>query len=286
MRNYTQAPLPFQGQKRRFLKEFKAALNQFSPTATYVDLFGGSGLLSHTVKQHYPHAKVIYNDFDGYSARLENVDNTNAIIADLRKITADLPDSKRVPDDYKKQILDRINAEEGFVDCITISSSLLFSMKYVTEKENFAKETLYNNVKQSNYKVDGYLDGVDRVKKDYRELFNEYQGKENVVFLLDPPYLSTDVSTYSKADYWKLTDYLNVLKCLNATNYFYFTSNKSQIVELCDWMETNGNYQNPFAGSTTKTVSGTVNYSSSYQDIMIFKTQNNEQVSQNLKENP
>lgn len=29
MKNYTQAPLPFQGQKRRFLKDFKVALNSF-----------------------------------------------------------------------------------------------------------------------------------------------------------------------------------------------------------------------------------------------------------------
>ena len=48
MKNYTQAPLPFQGQKRRFLNDFKKALHYFPTDATYVDLFGGSGLLSHT----------------------------------------------------------------------------------------------------------------------------------------------------------------------------------------------------------------------------------------------
>ena len=79
--------------------------------------------------------------------------------------------------------------------------------------------------------VDGYLDGVNRVKKDYRDLFAEYKNVPNVVFLLDPPYLSTDVSTYNKADYWKLADYLNVLKCIENSAYFYFTSNKSQIIE-------------------------------------------------------
>ena len=51
MKKYTQAPLPFQGQKRRFLKPFKTALESFPADAVYVDLFGGSGLLSHTVKQ-------------------------------------------------------------------------------------------------------------------------------------------------------------------------------------------------------------------------------------------
>ena len=33
MNNYVQAPLPFQGQKRRFLKPFKEALKDFSPSA-------------------------------------------------------------------------------------------------------------------------------------------------------------------------------------------------------------------------------------------------------------
>ncbi len=81
--NYVQAPLPFQGQKRRFLKPFKTALEGFPPDAIYVDLFGGSGLLSHTVKQMFPDAKVIYNDFDSYSHRIENVDKTNELLADI-----------------------------------------------------------------------------------------------------------------------------------------------------------------------------------------------------------
>ena len=73
MKIYNQAPLPFQGQKRRFLKSFKEALKSFPSDAVYVDLFGGSGLLSHTVKSVYPEAKVIYNDFDNYSERLKNI---------------------------------------------------------------------------------------------------------------------------------------------------------------------------------------------------------------------
>lgn len=274
MKNYTTAPLPFQGQKRRFLKEFKTALNEFSPTATYVDLFGGSGFLSHTVKQHYPDANVIYNDYDGYTNRLQNVDNTNTIIKDLRDILKDIPDGQKVTDDYKDQVLSRIKSEAGFVDCITLSSSLLFSMNYVTEPAQFEKQTLYNNVKQKDYTVTGYLEGVQRVRADYRRLFEEYKNASDVVFLLDPPYLSTDVSTYNKADYWKLSDYLNVLKCIEDTAYFYFTSNKSQITELCEWMETNGYCRNPFADAVTVVKGTQLNHSSRYNDIMIYKTNN------------
>lgn len=60
---YNQAPLPFMGQKRKFLKRFREELAKCPPTAVYVDLFGGSGLLSRTVKDTYPKARVVYNDF-------------------------------------------------------------------------------------------------------------------------------------------------------------------------------------------------------------------------------
>ena len=59
-KNFTQAPLPFMGQKRRFLKQVKEVLSRCPNDATYVDLFGGSGLLSHTIKQYYHEAKVVY----------------------------------------------------------------------------------------------------------------------------------------------------------------------------------------------------------------------------------
>ena len=43
---YLSAPLPFVGQKRMFAHEFIKVLKQFPDDATFVDLFGGSGLLS------------------------------------------------------------------------------------------------------------------------------------------------------------------------------------------------------------------------------------------------
>lgn len=273
--NYVQAPLPFQGQKRRFLKPFKDALKGFSPTATYIDLFGGSGLLSHTVKQYFPEAKVIYNDFDNYSERIKNVDKTNLLLNDIRIICAKSPDRKgRLSEELRSEIIARLETEQGFVDWVTISSSLLFSMNYATNLEDFKKETYYNKVRLSDYKVHGYLDGVEVVRKDYKALYEEYKQKDDVVLLVDPPYLSTDCSTYSRPDYWKLSDYLNVLKVLEDRSYFYFTSNKSQIIELCNWMESNAYARNPFAGSTTVKVNTSLSYNASYEDIMIYR--NNE----------
>lgn len=270
--NFTQAPLPFQGQKRKFLRSFKEGLKSYSSTATYVDLFGGSGLLSHTVKQMYPDAKVIYNDFDNYSERVANVRKTNALLSDIREITKSQTNRKeRLSDEIHSKIIARIEKEKGFVDWITVSSNLLFSMNYATSFDELKKEKFYNKVRLSDYNTEGYLEGVEKVRKDYKELYNDYCKYDNVVFLVDPPYLSTDVSTYSKKDYWKLSDYLDVLNVLKDKPYFYFTSNKSQIVELTDWIGNNTNAVNPFAGAKMEVVSTSMNYNSNYQDIMIYK---------------
>ena len=47
---YLSAPLPFVGQKRMFAREFVKVLKQLPDDAIFIDLFGGSGLLSHIAK--------------------------------------------------------------------------------------------------------------------------------------------------------------------------------------------------------------------------------------------
>lgn len=64
------APLPFVGQKRMFAREYIKVLEQFKDSTVFVDLFGGSGLLSQITKRMRPDAKVVYNDFDNYRKRL------------------------------------------------------------------------------------------------------------------------------------------------------------------------------------------------------------------------
>ena len=71
---FRQAPLPFNGQKRRFLTKFtqviKENINDNGAGWTVVDVFGGSGLLARRAKDLLPLARVIYNDFDDYAGRL------------------------------------------------------------------------------------------------------------------------------------------------------------------------------------------------------------------------
>ena len=271
-KQYLSAPLPFVGQKRMFAREFIKVLEQFPEDAVFVDLFGGSGLLSHIAKSQKPNAKVVYNDFDNYRLRLEAIPNTNALLADLRKYAEGVPRHKAIDGDARERIFERLEQEQrtnGYIDFITISSSLLFSMKYVSSIEEMQKETLYNNIRKSDYQpCPEYLQGIEVVSCDYKELFEQYKDTPNVVFLVDPPYLSTEVGTYNM--YWRMSDYLDVLTVLKEHAFVYFTSNKSSIVELCEWLGKNQTIGNPFARCRKVEFNATMNYNATYTDMMFY----------------
>lgn len=270
-KQYLSAPLPFQGQKRMLAKEYINVLQQFPDRTTFVDLFGGSGLLSHIAKYQKPHSKVVYNDYDGYCQRLDSLPVTNALLAELRGLV-NVPKHKPILGGQRERVLSCIRKYErahSYIDYITLSSSLMFSMKYATSFEEIESETLYNNIRTSDYPLcPDYLDGVTVTSCDYRDLFEKYKDVPDVVFLVDPPYLSTDSKTYKM--YWKLSDYLDVLTVLAGHRFIYFTSNKSSIIELCDWMGKHPGLGNPFRNCHRKEFNAHMNYSSTYTDIMVY----------------
>lgn len=270
MKEFFQSPLPFQGQKRKFTKTFRAELEKYPADGVYVDLFGGSGLLSHTVKRVYPEAKSVYNDYDGFSRRLKAIPDTNLLLAQLRVILDGYERDAKILGENRHRVCELLEQADktGYVDWITLSSSLKFAMNYGTSIADFVNDTLYNKVVQADYNANGYLDGVEVVSIDYKNLFEHFRYHENVVFLVDPPYLSTDTATYGSNGYWKLKDYLDVLHVLNGSDYFYFTSNKSQIVELCEWISSVSATANPFENATRTAISTTTSYNTGYIDIM------------------
>lgn len=271
-KHYLSAPLPFVGQKRMFAREFIKVLEQYPDNTIFVDLFGGSGLLSHITKCQKPDAIVIYNDFDNYRFRLENIPHTNALLADLRNIVQGVPKHGCIKGEMRDRVFTRLEQEErehGYIDFITVSSALMFSMKYKLSIPEMKKEALYNNIRQSDYPpASDYLEGITVVSCDYKVLFERYKDTPGVVFLVDPPYLSTDVGTYNM--YWKLADYLDVLTVLSGHSFVYFTSNKSSIIELCEWLGQNRTLGNPFAECRKVEFNATMNYNATYTDMMLY----------------
>lgn len=250
-------------------------MKAFPQDGTYVDLFGGSGLLSHAVKSVHPEAKVVFNDFDDFRQRIKHIPNTNKTLEELRALDLEAPRGKKLTANDREKVCEiLVEANRtGYVDWISLSGSLKFSMNYGNKLEDFTRDTMYNTIRKTNFSLaEDYLDDIDVVKYDYKVLFNRYKIEKDVVFLVDPPYLSTDTSTYNSKDYWKLRDYLDVLDLLHDHRYFYFTSNKSQVVELCEWVETRTSYNaNPFKEANCTTTSNKTSHNAGYTDMMYYR---------------
>ncbi|WP_303034810.1 DNA adenine methylase, partial [uncultured Duncaniella sp.] len=118
-RMYLSAPLPFVGQKRMFARHFAEVARQYPEDTIFVDLFGGSGLLSHIAKHVHPGARVIYNDFDNYRFRLLNIRRTNALLDQIRPIASRFGRHKAITGEAREEVfalLEQEEREHGYLD--------------------------------------------------------------------------------------------------------------------------------------------------------------------------
>ena len=133
------------GQKRYFLRDFTEVLQQGEGEIdTMVDLFGGSGLLSHTAKRVLPGCRVVYNDFDRYIDRLAAVDTSNEILGVIKQRLTGLEANKRLSEQERADVLAIVEdyARRDYVDIMTIGRNVLFSGKWVTLFEELTKHTI------------------------------------------------------------------------------------------------------------------------------------------------
>ena len=126
IRKWHKAPLPFIGQKKDFINQFIDSV-VFGIPKNSIDLFGGSGLLSHTVKFYRPDLRVVCNDLDRYIDRLNDIDRTNKIIKTFRdKFGIPIRDGsyERIDSKHNDFIYSVLNSNDGY-DWITVSSNIL-----------------------------------------------------------------------------------------------------------------------------------------------------------------
>ncbi|EFC71558.1 DNA adenine methylase [Prevotella sp. oral taxon 299] len=271
---HMKAPLPFVGQKRNFIKALTPIIERQPDNTIFVDLFGGSGLLSNLVKELKPNARVIYNDFDNYSERLAHIKETEELRHMIGEKLKDVPKCSKVSEELKAEICDLIEdfkAKKGFVDIVTVASWLLFSNRTAGDIDDIRakRNTFYNSVIKAPLKADGYLEGAERVCKDFQKLIDEFKNVPNVLFICDPPYMLTEKAHYKKT-YWGLGKYLNLLKDMTGLNSIYFTSSKSGLLDFYHWWEKNmpQAIKKPY-----KIISNNVGYfheSREYEDIMMY----------------
>lgn len=276
-KTFKQAPLPFIGQKRMFLKHVEIVLNKHIDGEgegwTIVDVFGGSGLLSHTAKQLKPKATVIYNDFDGYAERLNHIDDINR----LRQIIFNylhgiIPKNGRLSKEIKEEIINKINDFKGYKDLNCLASWLLFSGQQVGSVEALFTKDFWNCVRQSDYPTaEGYLDGIEVISESFHKLIPRYQNQDKVLLLLDPPYLCTRQDSYKQATYFDLIDFLRLIN-LTKPPYIFFSSTKSEFIRYLNYMqESKTDNWRAFENYKRIVVKASASKDGIYEDNMIYK---------------
>lgn len=152
---YTKPPLPFMGNKKNMLKHIKQVLEtmradgEIDGESIFIDVFGGSGLVAHNIKQWYPRNQVLWNDYDNYQKRLDHIAQTESLRAWLYEKVRDGEYQNALPKHIKQEILARIHALETqgeYIDYTTLSTYLLFSGNYVRDFIGFSKGTFYNRI--------------------------------------------------------------------------------------------------------------------------------------------
>ena len=274
---FKQAPLPFVGQKRMFLKHFEEVLNANITNDgdgwTIIDTFGGSGLLSYVAKQIKPKARVIYNDFDGYAQRLAHIDDINALRAQLYEVVGNATQkNKRLTKDCKAECIKIIQNFKGYIDLNCLASWLLFSGQQVATLDDLFQNDFWHCVRQSDYpKADGYLDGLEITRESFHTLLPKFSGDPKALFVLDPPYLCTRQESYKQATYFDLIDFLRLIN-ITRPPYVFFSSTKSEFVRFIEYMvEDKVDNWEAFYNSERIVVKASASYSGKYEDNMVYK---------------
>ena len=276
MKIYKKAPLPFVGQKRKFLKHFIPLLQQHIPNNgagwTIVDVFGGSGLLAHTAKRTLPEACVIYNDFDGYAKRLHHISDTEKLRQQCLAIVGTTGKDKRLSDDTKARLIATIETFDGFMDVQTLASWFLFSGKQARDWEDLKSKIWWNGIAKSPYAdASDYLHGLEIRNQCFTTLLPEFAGQPETLLVLDPPYVSTVQGAYANEQYFSMVQFLKLADNIKPP-FVFFSSTKSELPAYVDYIcrAKTGNWQ-AWEGCQRVAVKAQLNYSVAYEDNMVWK---------------
>ena len=230
---YKKPPLCFLGNKRNQLKNIKAVLDEMSDDGViseqtkFYDVFGGSGLIAHNLKQWYPKNEVIYNDFDDYASRLAIIETTEQVrVRLLRLLGGAEKKDRRLSEAQIKQVKELLNEyKDEELDFIQLSSWLCFSGTYYKDRASLYANLKYNMLSYTPLNAKGYLAGVKRVRVDFKKLMDEsaHEGA-NRFLILDPPYFASLFSAYDMG--FSMSDIFELMFRVSKP-YIFFSSARS-----------------------------------------------------------
>lgn len=227
---FKKAPLPFVGNKHKYVSyinkytiPYLKKNNIINDDKIIVDVFGGSGILSHVFAYNFPNNQIVYNDYDNYTKYLkpENIQKFNKVLSYIRNIFNSLHTDKITDDKLKTKIINIIKSEfpkfEGtYAEHLFNSCLTFYSQVPITEAN-----ALYDKYILANMKI---------THLDYNELFDEFKKYKNIFYIIDPPYYDTNIKSYS--DNLESDESVKVLKFAATHNSLYFESTKFKLNKI------------------------------------------------------
>ena len=220
MRNI-KPPLPFVGHKGHWGSELTEIARNLPPETIVFDVFGGSGICAHYIKQARPDLEVVWNDFDNYRARLSHAPETERLrlyfLENLGRPARKGEFIQPLPPERRQFVFDALNrhlADFGFVDYRTISNWFYL---YLSKSQKLFSHTgiLYNRVSLSPIRLDacaGWLKNVCASSVKFSGTDTpfalpsrivrprDFIPEQNALLVFDPPYLGTTCNDYSAKD--------------------------------------------------------------------------------------
>lgn len=272
----TKAPLPFAGQKRNWVKEIKTIIAQLPPGTTFIDVFGGSGLIARMCKDVHPASRVIYNDHDYYAERLHHIAETEELRCRLFNAleTKKIARSARIKD--KHLVVDVVQKHlerYGYVDWITLSSWVFFTNNFARSIEELEKEGLWFRVSRtalSAASAERWLQGLEIIHEDWSEVVRRYKNTPNTLFIFDPPYLGTCCDGYANR-VWTIDDYRALLADIPTDRFLYFSSQKMDYLTLLNHLVPLWGGKSPFEDARICTKDNSCCWRSRNPEILYYK---------------
>ena len=233
-------PLPFVGNKTRYV-QFYDVINNIPEDITDVyDMFGGSLYCGYYVKCTHPNMRVHINTYgSNYLWRLKQFKRTREILGELRGMIATKM-GKKMNDREVHIVREYIEGLEDDVDWETLSCYLC----YKTNNQSTTKEYLLKKQDSQWYmSIPKKLDRIEKRIKEYLRVINSCElfecnyfdykfgtDTEHNLYIIDPPYINTKNPTYEFIDYKSLLDIMTII--FTDKKHIYFGSNRNPILDL------------------------------------------------------
>ena len=240
--------IPFIGSKWKYRnKLYDILTTHFDTNKEYLiyDIFGGSGSLSLICKDIFKNSKIIFNDYDEIITDKQNnnvideqIDKANNIINEIKQITNynETRNNKLNNTELIKNILDKHNADLKNITKSIVESQICFNSRSLKDNQ----KDYFNRIRKTDIKhYYNNFKGIQIIHKDFEDIFSEIPNDENIIILLDPPYLNTQMNGKYKMNYWKLNKYLKMLSFIvfnQKIKFILFEGKESNINDVLDFI--------------------------------------------------